>query len=428
MSREDFGASLRADPHLWSDFDAICGFGGRLAGTPSCEAAFGFVADRLAAIGPVRNAPTRYHGWSLDAVRITTPDGVEIPSLPLVGSVPSPGSEAGMLLEVLDLGRGTPEQIAAAGDAVRGRAVLIEHEYAFATDTIHRRVKLRAAAAAGAAAAIMVQPLPGIGPVSGGANACPIPGFGVGIEGAHQLLEAGSARFLLRGRHAVATTPNLILELPGRGPGYVVLSAHLDGHAPGESAIDNGSGVAGLLALARAAAPLLASAGHGLMVCVFGAEEWSLSGSRAWLGALPASEKAAMVANLNLDSIVGSPNLTALTSGFPKLAEQVARSGAPLAVRDVLMVNSDHANFAAHGVPALRLIAGFNEPGCNVSRLLTAADRRALVSPTELLLGTERAGMVLWHLLSLPPDAAASLRHDAQDAGPAVAALSPLPQ
>lgn len=59
------------------------------------------------------------------------------------------------------------------------------------------------------------------------------------------------------------------------------------------------------------------------------------------------------------------------------------------------MVNSDHANFAAHGVPALRLIAGFNEPQSNVSRLLTAADTRALVSPPELLQGTEWAGAVL---------------------------------
>ena len=424
MSRENLLAALRDDAHLWQDFDAICSFVGRQAGTPGCDAAFAFVADRLAALGPVRNAPTRYHGWSRDAVRLTTPDGTEVPCLPLVGSASSAGD---VLLDVLDLARGTPEQIAAAGDAVRGRAVLLEHEYVFADDTIHRRVKLGAAVAAGAAAVVMVQPIPGIGPVSGGASGCSVPGFGVGIEGARQMIAAGSARFLLRGQHHVATTSNLILELPGRGPGWVVLSAHLDGHAPGESAIDNGSGVAGLLALARAAAPLLASAEHGLMVCVFGAEEWSLSGSRAWLGALPEAAKARMVANVNLDSIVGSPNLTALTSGFPKLAEEVGLAGAPITVRDALMVNSDHANFAAHGVPALRLIAGFNEPQSNVSRLLTAADTRALVSPPELLQGTECAGAVLWSLLSLPAAGAAALRHGAQDARPAVAALAPLP-
>src|SRR6185369_4183142 len=96
-----------------------------------------------------------------------------------------------------------------------------------------------------------------------------------------RMLAAGRARFFLQGHSAVATTRNLIVTLPGRGSGHVVLSAHLDGHAPGESAIDNGSGVAGVLALARAAKPRLGE--RGLMVCVFGAEEWSLSGSRAWL-------------------------------------------------------------------------------------------------------------------------------------------------
>ena len=179
MSRENLLAALRDDAHLWQDFDAICSFVGRQAGTPGCDAAFAFVADRLAALGPVRNAPTRYHGWSRDAVRLTTPDGTEVPCLPLVGSASSVGD---VLLEVLDLARDTPEQIAAAGDAVRGRAVLPEHEYVFADDTIHRRVKLGAAVAAGAAAVVMVQPIPGIGPVSGGANGCPVPGFGVGTS------------------------------------------------------------------------------------------------------------------------------------------------------------------------------------------------------------------------------------------------------
>ncbi|MDB5415705.1 MAG: family peptidase [Rubritepida sp.] len=423
MTREVFFGALNADSALWSDFDSICAFGGRLQGTPSCDAAFDFVAARMAAIGPVRDAPTRYNGWTFGDLRITTPGGVEIPAMPLVGSVSTPGD--GLELEVLDLGRGTPEDVAAAGEAVRGKAVLLEHEYAFATDTIHRRYKLRAAVEAGAAAVIMVQGIPGIGGVSGGANGCPLPGFGIGIEGAQQLLHAGRGHFFLRGQHHVATTRNLILDFPGRGAGRVVLTAHLDGHAPGESAIDNASGVAGLLALARAIVPLLGEC--GLMVCVFGAEEWSLSGSRAWLGGLPPAEIAAMTVNLNLDSIVGSPRLTALTSGFPVLAEEIGRSGAPLAIRDVLMVNSDHANFAAKGVPALRLIAGFNEPDCAVSRLLTAADTRVLVSEPELLGGTGIAGEVLWHLLSLPAAAAADLRRDAADAGPLVSLLAPLP-
>lgn len=44
------------------------------------------------------------------------------------------------------------------------------------------------------------------------------------------------------------------------------------------------------------------------------------------------------------------------------------------------MENSDHANFAAHGIPALRLVAGFDDPGCNLRHVLTAADTRDKVS------------------------------------------------
>src|SRR5262249_61988937 len=49
-----------------------------------------------------------------------------------------------------------------------------------------------------------------------------------------------------------------------------------------------------------------------------------------------------------------------------------------------LMANSDHANFAAHGIPALRLIAGFGSPDSHLRLLLTAADTRDKVRRDEL--------------------------------------------
>ncbi len=69
-----------------------------------------------------------------------------------------------MSLEVVDCARGTPEQIAA--EEVRGRAVLVRHEYPFASWTIHRRVKLAAAIDAGADAFLIAQPEAGDRPRS----------------------------------------------------------------------------------------------------------------------------------------------------------------------------------------------------------------------------------------------------------------------
>jgi len=85
------------------------------------------------------------------------------------------------------------------------------------------------------------------------------------------------------------------------------------------------------------------------------------------------------------------------------------------------------AALAARGVPALRVIAGFEEPESRVSQILTGADTRALTSEAELREATRRTGVLLWHLLALAPEAAARMREGAADPGPAIRALSPLP-
>src|SRR5262249_24506039 len=82
----------------------------------------------------------------------------------------------------------------------------------------------------------------------------------------------------------------------------------------------------------------------------------------------------------HLDSVGGAHGLTALTSGFERLDAWVkataARADLRIATHLPLMANSDHANFAAHGIPAVRLIAGFNAPDSNLRLVLTAADTR----------------------------------------------------
>lgn len=397
---QSFLGRIAADPGLRADFNALCDFGGRVQGSDSAARAFAWTLARLREIGAAADEPVPYLGWSCRRSLLELQDGTALPHVALFGSAVTPPE--GVLLEVVDLGRGAPEDVKAAGEVVRGRAVLLRHEYPFAPWTIHRRFKLAAAAEAGAAAALMVQPEPGIGPVSGGANGVPMPCFGIGIEVA-QRIAAQRVRLTLEAEAAPATTPTLVLDLPGGGPGRVVLSAHLDGHPLGESAMDNATGLAGLLAIARAAAPELQACRRGLTVCVFGAEEWALTGSKAWLAGLPAERRAAMRFNLNLDSIAGHPRLTALTSGFPQLGgfvrEAAAAIGAEVAVHLPLMINSDHANLAAHGIPALRLIAGFDAPEGALRLLLTGADTRAVVPAGELKSATLTAGAILWAAL-----------------------------
>jgi len=167
-----------------------------------------------------------------------------------------------------------------------------------------------------------------------------------------------------------------------------VLSAHVDGHDGAESAMDNASGLAALLAAARALAPRVRTFRRGVRLAFFSVEEWALIGSARYVESLTESERRSIALNVNLDSVGGSPNLTALTSGFPGLEPfllQVAETvGIPLRTFRPLMQNSDHANFALAGIPALRLVAGFDDPSANLRFVLTPTDTRDKVKPEEI--------------------------------------------
>jgi aminopeptidase YwaD len=297
--------------------------------------------------------------------------------------------------------------------------VMVSHEYPFSTSTVHRRVKLAAAQEAGASAFLVAQSEAGVGPVSGssGRGGGPgIPAMGISAEAAELLRRPGArVRIAIDGEDVPgARTDVLVLDLPGGSEERVVLSAHIDGHPLAESAIDNGTGVAAVLTLARSVIPFMAGLRRGLTVCVFSAEEWALNGSREWLQALPAAERERIVLNVNLDSLAGSQRLTALTSGFPALGPFVQRAaaeaGTDLGVHLPLMANSDHANFAAHGIPALRLIAGFNEPTSALRLLLSPADKRELVDRQVLLDATACAASILWSGLTAAAEDLQKLR------------------
>ena len=124
----------------------------------------------------------------------------------------------------------------------------------------------------------------------------------------------------------------------------------------------------------------------------FSVEEWALTGSAQYVEALGTAERAKIALNVNLDSVGGSPNLAALSSGYagvePFILGTAEANG--LSVRTVrpLMTNSDHANFAQGGIPALRLVAGFDDPAANLRVVLTPVDTRDKVGQGELRMAT----------------------------------------
>lgn len=412
---------LASDERLWGDFLALCDCGGRLAGTDSEKSAITLAAGLLAEIDPrgTRLEPVTYAGWTRHESRLKLADGTALACHALVGSqATAPG---GLAAEVLDLGRGTPEQFEHAAARIAGRIVLVRHEYMFATGHIHRRRKYGWAMERGAAGFIIASPYAGTGTVTGSSGrggGAGIPAVATDFESAARLAADGSrlqrAHLSVSGRDYAARTSVPMLEIRGATPAWVVLSAHIDGHDLAESAMDNASGVATAIAVARAFGPLIARCRRGLKVCLFSAEEWALAGSRQVLDRMTEAERSAVSLNINLDTVGGDCRLTALTSEFPMLEafvrETAAESGTPVGTYPPLMTNSDHANFARQGIPALRLVAGFDAPQSHVRYVLTPADTRDKVAPAELRSAAQFTAALLWKALNADDAVVARLR------------------
>jgi Iap family predicted aminopeptidase len=371
---------------LWDDFQTICDFGGRLAGTSSEERALGWLRQRAAAatVRPVQSIPVSYAGWRARECRLTVLDasGRDLPAHPLVRTVAAENLEA----EVIDLGRGTPEAFEAHAAEIPGRIVLVRHEYMFADGTLHRRRKYEWARERGAVGFLIAGPLPGgllVAGSSGRGGGPGIPAIGIAQESAARL-DGARVRIRIATEERPATTETLLFDMPGEGEGLVVLSAHVDGHDLAESAMDNATGLAVALEVARRLAPEAAKFRRGLRLAFFSVEEWALTGSQLYVDALPHGERERIALNVNLDSVGGSARFAALTSGFPGLDRFLHRVVPGVRTFRPLMANSDHYNFARAGVPALRLVSGFDDPGSNLRYVLTPADTRDKVAPEEL--------------------------------------------
>jgi Zn-dependent M28 family amino/carboxypeptidase len=294
----------------------------------------------------------------------------------------------------------------------------------FAAGTIHRRLKYEMARKAGAAGFLVAGPAAGslVSGSSGRDGEEGIPAAGISPETAARLRRtaAGWPRVTLEiaVQEAPAQTETLLFDMPGETEEWVVLSAHVDGHDLAESAMDNATGLAAALAAVRALradpAPRARAPLRGLRLAFFSVEEWALTGSGQYVRGLAESEREKIALNVNLDSVAGSPNLSALTSGFagvePFLLRVAQANGFRLRTVRPLMTNSDHANFALAGIPAFRLVAGFDEPDANLRYVLTARDTRDRVATEDLARSAHAAAAIVAAACAASPAEAAHWR------------------
>ncbi len=174
-------------------------------------------------------------------------------------------------------------------------------------------------------------------------------------------------------------SPNLAGVMPGkdRPDEYVVYMAHwdhlgvddkLDGDRIYNGAVDNASGVAGILAIARAYRDMLPGASRSVLFLAVTAEESGLLGSEYYAEhPLVPLEKTAAVINLDALSPLGrATDIEVVGYGASDLEDQLA-DAARVQKRTLTpdrrpeagyFYRSDHFNFAKAGVPALYIKSG----------------------------------------------------------------------
>ena len=174
---------------------------------------------------------------------------------------------------------------------------------------------------------------------------------------------------------------NVVASLAGSDPAlrneFVVLSAHLDHVGVGElikgdaiynGAMDNASGVASLLEIARSLREAKPGPRRSVLFVVVTGEEKGLLGSR-YFAAHPTVDASRMIADLNIDMFLPLYPMRLLTVyglGESDLGSDVRKVAASMKVdiqddpapqRNVF-VRSDQYNFIRHGIPAVKIDFG----------------------------------------------------------------------
>jgi Zn-dependent M28 family amino/carboxypeptidase len=359
---------------VYATVEKLCDLGSRFAGSESERVARSFVRDAFTGYGlaDVRLATFDYLAWSREeaALAVVGKRHQLLPSAQaLVYSPRTPSG--GLRAPVVWLGTGTKAEFVAKGDEVRGKFVAVSTDSPSGGRWIHRREKYGRAVAAGAVGFIFVNHLPGMLAPTGSLRAgrvADIPAVGLSHEDGfviRRLLRAGEPvelKMHLVNHTRPAHFGHIIGEVPGkaRDP-VVVVGAHYDGHDISQGAVDDASGTAIVMELARIFVPLSGRLRRTLRFEAYAAEELGVLGSTRYVEAMSAAEVGGVDFMLNLDggalhgnrglALQGLAELTALFAGFAR------EMGYPLELDNQIGTASDHFPYWLRGVPAASMFA-----------------------------------------------------------------------
>jgi aminopeptidase YwaD len=333
-----------------ADVEALVNMGARVAGTPVMEKASNYISEQYRKAGYKTQIQTFTYSKFTDLGSNVVVDGTTIEAKALKGSVS--GKLDARVVAVPNFGRANDFTSVDVKDAI---AIVKRGEIRFGE-------KARNAANAGAVGLIIVNNKPGN--LAGGAltEATKIPVLGISGDKGNSLINRAqknkiSINLNANGKNLVVTGRNVIAHLDGVTQPKVIIGGHYDSVAGAPGANDNASGTATVLAIARnlSNTPLARQA----WFIAFDGEEDGLHGSRAFVNAAAPQFLRGLKAMMNFDMVGVNNQLqiggTSSLTGLAKVVEPKVELFSGSAANG----GSDHASFAAKGVPIMFFYRGY---------------------------------------------------------------------
>ena len=368
----DFGWSLLTD---------LTDIGNRMAGSTGERRGAERVVEAFEAAG-LRNAGLdefEIPGWWRGDSSLSVSGAVERHHGNSHEVIALPGTPSGeVTAPLVDVGDGTDEEFAAAGEALDGAVAMASSRTPESHDRwIHRMEKYVAAAERGAVGFVFRNHIEGALPPTGEIGyhnrPGPIPAVGVSKEVGDRLSrlaetaadgDGGGGRGSGADRPTVSldvdcrneptTSVNAVAEVGPDTEEAVYLTAHVDAHDVSDGANDNGAGSALVAEVGRLLATVEGDLDTRVRLVTFGSEEIGLWGAYHSAETTPKEDIACVV---NLDGACSSRNLRVGTNGFDGMREPFEAVAdafdAPLTTGETISPHGDQWAFVQEGIPAV---------------------------------------------------------------------------
>jgi aminopeptidase YwaD len=350
-----------------SEFDSKCAYaqeqmlavtiGTRVAGTPSGDRAGDYVAQQFASDGyQVEKQEFTFEIWEDLGTKLeyTSQMTGDLESQPIQYS---PAGQIEGQVVAVD-GAGDPTDFAKAN--VKGNIALVQR------GTLQFYDKAKNAADAGATVILIYNNAP---PLFGGTmrDRVSIPTIAISGREGQKLLDsmkqgAVTVKIVSNTQVSKKTGHNIIATKPGTNGKTFVLGGHYDTVAAGPGAVDNGTGTAVLIELARVLSKK--DTKSTLIFIGFDAEEFGLIGSRYYTDHLSDADRAKITAMLNFDMMGGGKGPLGV-GGDGAIGLQARKSASDLGIdaRDFQLGNnsgSDHQSFTRLGIDSVFFVRDYD--------------------------------------------------------------------